>query len=386
MQRVKFILLLPLLLILSGCWDSEENERMFYVHAVGVDFVDGEYVVYLQIINFSNVAKSEQATREENQSVVNSAKGKSVDEAIFKLYNSIDEKVYWGHLSFIIFTEEALKQGTLNSALNLLTRYVDTRYNVWVYSTKSSLNELLNIPTLLKRAITLTKAADPLNSYEKNSYIAPVNMRKLILKLNEPCYETYIPFLKINDGWKSLTDSAKSIEIEGVTLINHKTYKGSLEGEKIKGLQWMTNETKRSGLVTEIPNKENEYMTIVITGYQVKVEPIVKNGHVKFDINIQCNAFLNAFSDSVTPEIVKKGVEKQIKKEILTTYTEALEMDIDIYRFSEKLYRKDLKAWKKLSSNGKLNLTEDSIGNIHITVNKVASGRKDFKNTLDNVK
>lgn len=382
MQRYKFILMLPLLLILSGCWDSDENERMFYAHAVGIDFVDGEFKVYLQIIDFSNVSKSEQPTREENQSLVNSESGKSVDEAIFKLYNAIDEKVYWGHLTFIIFTEEALKHGKLGGVLNFFTRFVDTRYNIWIYSTNSSLPDLLNVPTLLKRAITLTKMADPLNSYERNSFIAPVDMRKLILKLNEPCYETYIPLIKMNENWKGLTVSAQSVEFVGVTLIGHESMKGSIESDKINGLQWMTNETIRSALVTEIPKKEKEYMTIAITGYKVKIEPIVKNDSVKFDINIQCDAFLNSFTDSVTPEIVKEGVKKQIKKEILTTYKEALEMDIDLYRFSEQLYRKDLKDWKKLSSNGKIKLTEDSIRNINVTVNKVASGRKDFTNTL----
>lgn len=383
MQRFKIILLFPLLLLLGGCWDSDENERMFYVHAVGIDYENGEYKVYVQIINFINVAKSEQPTSDEIQSVVNSETGKTVDDAIFKLYNSIDEKVYWGHLTFIVFTEEALKNNVLNPSLNLFTRYIDTRYNVWIYSTNSSLTDFLLIPTLLRRSITLTKMADPLNSYEQNSYIEPINMRELILKLNEPSYETNIPFVKINEGWKSLKGNIQSMEFSGFSIVSHNTLKGNIEGEKATGLQWMTNRTTRSPLVTEIPNKENQYMTIAVTNLKTKVKPIVKNGEVKFDIDIHCNAFLSSYTDTVgSPEKVKEGIREQMKKEILTTYKEGLALDSDVYNLSESLYRKDLKAWRKYSQDGKLKLTEDSIRNIHITVNKVSSGRKDFVNTI----
>lgn len=383
MKKLKIIVCLPLLLLLTGCWDSDEIERMFYVHAVGIDFVDGEYEVYLQIINFQNIAKSEQPTQSELQSNVNSAKGRTPDEAIFKLYNSIDEKVYWGHLSFIIFSEEALKEGKINSVLNLFTRYIDTRYNVWIYSTDSSISDVLLTTTLLQRAISLTKLGDPLNSYEINSFIEPLNMRQLILELNEPSHESKIPFITLNDKWQSQTGPVKSIQFEGVTVINRNTVKGKILKDKAKGLQWMTNHTKRSPVVTKVPDDGNNYMTVVITEFKVKILPVVKNGTARFDIQVQGNAFLNSFTKSVQPKEVIKGVQKQIKEDILATYKEGLQMDADVYQLSEWLYRKDLKTWKKLNTDGKVKLSEDSIRNIDVTINKLISGRKDFIDTLD---
>jgi len=46
-------------LLLSGCWDVYEAQRMYYVDGLGIDYKDGQYVIYMQLINFTNVAKFE---------------------------------------------------------------------------------------------------------------------------------------------------------------------------------------------------------------------------------------------------------------------------------------------------------------------------------------
>ncbi len=57
----KIILLLFLVVtFLSGCWDVAEPQRMYYVHGVGIDFKDDEYEIFMQIIDFTKIAISEQ--------------------------------------------------------------------------------------------------------------------------------------------------------------------------------------------------------------------------------------------------------------------------------------------------------------------------------------
>ncbi|WP_442857371.1 Ger(x)C family spore germination protein, partial [Bacillus sp. FJAT-42315] len=80
-----FISLLPL----AGCWDANEPERMVYIQGLGVDYKDGEFVVYLQMLNPGLIAKSE-ATSGVQQStvVVGRGSGKTVNEAAFDVYRS----------------------------------------------------------------------------------------------------------------------------------------------------------------------------------------------------------------------------------------------------------------------------------------------------------
>jgi spore germination protein KC len=48
-----------LLLTLTGCWSRYEVQNMNYATAVGIDYVDGQYTLYVQLLDFSTVAKLE---------------------------------------------------------------------------------------------------------------------------------------------------------------------------------------------------------------------------------------------------------------------------------------------------------------------------------------
>ena len=67
-----------------------------------------------------------------------------------------------------------------------------------------------------------------------------------------------------------------------------------------------------------------------------------------------------------------------MEKEIRHTYAKGLEIDADVYRFSEVLYRKHNREWKKYEENGKIKLDEKSLRNVNIHIKKVNAGRKKF--------
>ncbi|WP_346655596.1 hypothetical protein [Lysinibacillus sphaericus] len=95
-MKRKIILLSSLLtsLLLSGCWDATEPQKMYYVDGLGIDYKDGQYEIYLQLISFSDVTKSENYTPQAAPAEVGQSKGKTLEEALFKLFRSIDQKVF----------------------------------------------------------------------------------------------------------------------------------------------------------------------------------------------------------------------------------------------------------------------------------------------------
>lgn len=66
----------------------------------------------------------------------------------------------------------------------------------------------------------------------------------------------------------------------------------------------------------------------------------------------------------------------------MATFQEGLNMDADVYRLSEYLYRDNVKVWKNIQKDGKIPLTKDSISKIDIHINKVSPGRKSFEETI----
>ncbi|MEL4024949.1 Ger(x)C family spore germination protein [Lysinibacillus endophyticus] len=377
----KIILLFCLCTLLTGCWDLREIERMYYLHGLGVDYKDGMYEITMQIISFANVAKTEQVNQEAIQSDVSSARGKTPDEAIFELYHSIDEFLYWGHLQVIVFSEEAMKENRLDPLVNMITGFRDTRYQLWVYCTDEPIDEFLIVAPLLDRSITLTKMADPLNSYEQASFVKPMTLRQMIIELNEPSNQARIPFVKLKDDWVNQKGTSSSIKFEGYGVLSKKDFKGYLKGQDAHGVQWLTEETYRGQITTS--TNDNEDITIVLQHIKPKITPIVNGESVKFDIDISLTGTLNDFSKNINSDEIRKIIKDKVKEEVLTSYNAALDKEIDIYRLSEILYRENIKVWKKVNTNGMIPLTEDSIRNINIYVEKVESGRKSFENTIE---
>jgi len=82
-------------------------------------------------------------------------------------------------------------------------------------------------------------------------------------------------------------------------------------------------------------------------------------------------------------EIVKKEplkkinnkVRKRIENEIKETFVRGLDNDFDIFRLSEKLYRRNVRIWKKIEQNGKIPLNEDSL-EVYVKV-KIIHGERD---------
>ncbi|MBD7984998.1 Ger(x)C family spore germination protein [Sporosarcina sp. Sa2YVA2] len=375
------ILLLLALSMLSGCWDDNQPERMLYINGIAVDYKDGQFEVYAQIINFANIAKSDQPPGDQPQAEVGFAKGATMDEAFFELYHSVDQKIFWGHFSYLVVSEEVMNNVKLSPIIDSFIRYRETRYHIWVYTTKDPVQELLLVRPVLNKAITLSKLGDPENSFKQESFIEPVNIRKLIINMNEPSHEAFIPLIRVEENWKSIKESIKAPIISGVGVVTPDGFKGFIEEDEVRGMQWMSNEVER-GEVT-FQTEDGNDITMNISNLKAKVDPIVETGIVRFDIEVKLDATISLIEGDVSVEEIEQGTEKEIEKQIKDTYEAALKKDIDIYRLSEQLYRKNLKAWKQYQKKGKVDLDEDSIRKLSITIVKLKSERKSIRETIE---
>lgn len=369
------------LTILSGCWDQNEPERMLYILGIGVDYKDGKYEIYAQIVDFANTAKSEQPSSDAVQAEIGYSSGDTMDEAIFELYHSMDQKVFWGHFSYLVVSEEVIKQVKFSSVIDSFIRYRETRYKIWTYATKDSVQEVLLLRPVLNKSITLSKLVDPENSFKQESFIEPVNIRKLIIEMDEPNYEAMIPYITVEENWESMNESIKAPVFSGVGVMTPTGFKGFISGDKARGIQWMTNETKRGQVTFKLDG--GNYFTMIIEKVKVKVEPIVEQGGVEFDIDVNLEATVSIIGENITTNHIQKEIKKEVEKEIMVTYEEALKKDIDIYHFSEKLYRQNLKVWKRYQKDGELELNQDSIRNLTVNITRLDSDRKSYKKTIE---
>lgn len=378
----KILMIIGLTTLLAGCWDITEPQRMYYINAVGVDYENDEYVVYLQVINFADVAKSIQPSADVAPAEVGRATGKTVEEAIYKLYRSSDQEIFWGHMRFLLFSERAMENEHFIPVIDTLIRFRDTRYQIWVYCTKNPVDEVLLVTPILRNSLSSSKLSNPINPTEQETFVEPKNIRDIVIGLNEPSHEVTIPYVSIKEDWQTDEDRTEETYFSGVGVLSKDGFKGFLQDNAARGNQWMHNYTNRGEITFQLKTNGQEKLTVSIEKIHVDVKPHVKKEDVSFEVELKINATINGFKGKTTEKELEKHIITQVKKEIHETFNEGLKLDVDIYRLSESLYRDNVKAWKRLEKDGKIPLTEDSISKIHVEVAKINPGRKTFTETI----
>jgi spore germination protein KC len=378
----KFLLIFGLTTLLAGCWDITEPQRMYYINAVGVDYENDEYIVYLQVINFADVAKSIQPSATVAPAEVGRATGKTIEEAIYKLYRSSDQEIFWGHMRYMIFSEQAMENEHIIPVIDTFIRFRDTRYQIWVYCTKNPVEDILLVTPILRNSLSSSKLSNPINPTEQETFIEPKDLRDVVIGLNEPSYEVTIPYVSIKDDWETDEEQVEETYFSGVGVLSKDGFKGFVQDTAARGSQWMHNYTNRGEITFQLNTSDQEELTVSIEKIHVNVEPLVKQEAVTFEVKLRINATINGFKGKVTEQELKELIVKEVKKEIQETYKEGLKLDVDIYRLSEYLYRDNVKAWKKLEKDGKIPLSEDSISKIDVDVAKINPGRKTFTETI----
>ncbi|MFF2446539.1 Ger(x)C family spore germination protein [Neobacillus sp. NPDC058068] len=360
---------------IAGCWDTNESERMVYAQGMGVDYKDGHYTIYLQVINLRLMAKSESSgTGGPQVNVeVGHASAKTFDKAVFNLYKSTQRRIFWGHLSYVVFTENALKQVGVKATIDMLDRYRETRYRIWFYATKEPLSKVFVTTPILDMSTALSRLSDPKATFHQSSFIRPIDMRELLIALNEPGHEASIPFISISKkNWVTDRGRHDAIKTDGIAVTTKDALKGKITNNHALGFRWMNKDFVRDGL--QVRSKEGTMVDLIFEKVKLKVQPVVKNSDIHFNVQIKAKGTMLVLVNKVNLASLASAAEKEIKKQIIETYSKGLNFDADVYRLSEVLYRKNVKAWKQAEHNGKIPLTKDSI-KLDINV-KIGHGAK----------
>ncbi|WP_312475063.1 Ger(x)C family spore germination protein [Neobacillus sp.] len=368
---------------IAGCWDSNESERMVYAQGMGVDYKDGHYTVYLQIINLRLMAKSESsgAGGPQVNVEVGHASAKTLDKAIFNLYKSSQRRIFWGHLSYVVFTENALKQVGVKATIDFLDRYRETRYRIWIYATKEPLSKVFVTTPILDMSPALSRLSDPQASFHQSSFIRPIDMRELLIAIDEPGHEVVMPSISLSKNtWETDKGGHDAIKIDGIAVTTSVALKGEITNHDAIGFRWMSKDFVRD--VLEVKSKEGPKVNLVIEKLKVRILPVEKNSNIHFNVQIKAKAVIYVLVEKVKLARLATETEKEIKKEVMETYSKGLNIDADVYRLSEVLYRKNVKAWKQAEHNGKIPLSKDSI-KLDIKVKLVNGAKQREEPTLD---
>lgn len=378
MKLIRCILVTTLLsMLLTGCWGAREIEHMIYVNTLEVDFVKNKVVVYIQMVNFSGIAKKEAGQTQEQKTYIGKAEGDSFDSALFNLYASSPQRIVWSNVKTIVFSEAALKNSVINQVLDVWDRYYEFRYTVWTMATKEPVEKVLNTMSISNLSVIYSQLNSPMRTYEQNSIIAPMYLYKFIWKWKEKGQTVLLPYMEIAQGWTDNKKPSPNNSVSGVCFLDNQQFRGCLETKNILGLRWVEKKTNRTPLILKDKNTVKALM--VMNKIKSSIRPKLNHGKPVFDIKVSMQATLPELSTSFHKTTLELQAAEEIRNQIMETYLKGLDMDIDVYGLSGLLYRNIPDAWHKLSTNEKIPLDSSSIDQINIKVNLISGGISKMK-------
>lgn len=361
-------------LLLTGCWDIKNLQDINYLTAIGFDYENEEYVVYVQLLDFASVAKSESGKPAAAVPVwVGQGKGPTLIGAFNNLYRTSQMRIFYGQVNTIVFSENLMKKG-LKDAKEIVNRYYELRYTPWVFGTKEPLDKVFAVTPFFNLSPITSLLHQPMESYRQLSLIAPIKVREFTSLYREPGSSVLVPSLAITDqSWEADGKPKPMLEVDGCYSFQNSQYRGWLEVKKVFGLRWVQRQTNRSPLLIEKDGKPQ--VAISLERPRSKIHPRFQDGKVTYSLDVKLDGYISEVLDSIPEQELQRRAEEKVRQEIQRTYDEGLKIGADLIGLEHVLYRKHNRKWKQLNNQDAAKVNSSSLRQIEVKIHLKHSGK-----------
>lgn len=385
----KLILLLIIILILPGCYNYKELNEIAISSAMGIDKINDEYIITIQIINTEK--NNENSNAGQTKFTNYEGRGKNIQEAIRNLTNNVPKHIYPNSMQILIINEEIAKEG-IYDILDFFFRKTESNKQVYpLISKNTKANDILNTITPI---VTLNSNKIKDSLILNSTYYGvskPITLEELLKIYLNPNKEFTLPSIYIKNNNKDYdnlenlekTNTDTTIILGPTAIFKSDKLIGYLTEEESINLNIYNNSVENAILTTNCD--ENNY-SIELTN--IKTKTSINNNTANININadgrlveITCNYDLE--NNKIIDEMNKKS-EENLNNKITETINKIInEYNSDVLGFMDKLYKYNYKFYNKINNkyeyfkNLKINV------NSKININSKGNLTKVIKNEKD---
>ncbi|EFM11871.1 germination protein, Ger(x)C family [Paenibacillus curdlanolyticus YK9] len=346
-RAIRLVLAAAAMLTLSGCWDEVDLQEVGYVTALGIDYVDGKYELYGEMIGFNTVAKTEGVQPAEGANTwTGRAEGKTLLVAFQQLMRSTQYQLSLDHLKSLVINERAI--GMLDEVLDGLNRQRASRYTVWVFGTKEPFDKLFGADTIFNRSPLVSVLYSPKLIFEQDSSYLPLNMQMFIQQLDEPSYTTILPNISTNNvAWKQQQKSLNLYQLNGVYTFKNRHFNSYIEDTAINGLRWIQPKFSHSIVGFQVGDGR---VSISVDKVKWKIKDGGGNPR-RFRVELALRIHTIEIEGNHTSKEIEAATNQFVKNEVKKTFLAGLEKKADLLQLRLHLYRYHNAYWKKYASD-----------------------------------
>ena len=363
-----FFVLLVLLLFCSCERYGTEIDDMMIIQGIAVDKEKDEFEVTVEMLNNKQSASADSSNVGEEMTLVYSAEGETVAEALRLIINKTGNVPTYTHNKVIILSEEVAKTD-ITKVLDFFERdYTTLPITLVCISKGNKAGEVLKAD--IGKDISKSEVLEKILNQSAISSITPET--RLIDVINTVLDETAciaLPAVTLEKNGET-----KTFFVENIAVFNYNNEISYYLGrESSESYVKLLGELKNGTLVTQ-DEKGNKATFIIVDG-KTRYEAEVINGIVNFKVKIKMYCDLNAYEGdnfktikNETVEVFKKSIELDTERKLGNTFNVIKEKDaFDICHFGRRLLQNDKYSYKLLKNDWQSNFKNSNV-NVDVEV------------------
>lgn len=376
-MKIKKIILLFTIFILTGCYDNKELNDIAILTATEINKINNNFIINAQVVNPQAPDKSSNI---EAPFIIYTGTGKTIQEAYRQIKLSSSRYIYPEHLQIVIINENIAKED-ITQILDFYLRdpSIRTEFNVLIGKDENIISTTTPIDQISSSSILKTLETN--NRFQGVTNLTTLN-ELTIMSLN-PNTEIILPSIKIdniNDESDTTqnTDSTKvnsMYKLSGLAIFKNNKLLDYLTDNESFSYNIIKNHINSSIITYEC--EKDKYLSAEIISSKSKIT--TKNQKINIDINIKatinesaCNLNLNHNNNL---KLLENNLSTYLKNNISNDInTIRNKYNSDVFGFLDEIYKHDYKTYLKVKDNW-YNETYKTIPiNINTKINIISKG------------
>jgi len=361
MNRLKFLILLLMPLLLTGCYNYQELNDLAITTGLSIDY-DKETEEFKVIAQVINPVKEQDAKSSNETSFINyESKGKSLREAIRTIVLDSPKRLYGSQMQILILSENVLYE-KLPDIIDFFIREPELRpeFKIIIAKDDKAL-EGISIQTLLDDLSSSNILSSLEVQSERIGITTVVSLNELANMYLNPYLEIVLPSMivkgnieeGINKENLSTTKDETTIEISTTGVFKDNKFLGYLTEEESKTLNLIRGDIKNTIINMDI---EDGFVVFEPNNIKANIKAIPKENKIKMTISglakVKEITGLMDLNNTKEVEKLQKDFNKLTEDMVLKTFTSIREKyNTDVFKFRDLYYKTDYKYFKENQSN-----------------------------------
>lgn len=199
MKKIKVILIIVILILLTGCSDYRELSDMAIASSIGIDIKDGMYEITTQVLNTS-MKSSENTSSSSPEIIVYHSNGKTIHEALRNLVLESPKKLYAGHLETVVVSNKIAKED-ISEIFDLFLRDAEVSKDFKILVSKDAkVSDIMSLITPYETIPAENISSSIEYSSKEQGHISDITFDKFVSNVLQTGVDAVIPAITIKEN------------------------------------------------------------------------------------------------------------------------------------------------------------------------------------------